>query len=125
MTRLLRSYGDVLAALALAIAFACWPATDLASVQPFYRPGAGFAAGPQWWVSLIYLGVARFWLLALVFAVLLAAGYSRRWGRRWRRHRRALAYLLATLVLGPGLIVNTVLKDHWGRPRPVHLVQFG
>ena len=33
-------------------------------------------------------------------------------------------YLLATLVLVPGVLVNLVLKDNWGRPRPVHLVEF-
>lgn len=36
-------------------------------------------------------------------------------------HRRLLRpglYLLIALALGPGLVVNTILKDHWGRPRP-------
>ena len=27
-------------------------------------------------------------------------------------------------LVGPGLLVNTVLKDHVGRPRPVQLEQF-
>src|SRR5690606_23635728 len=29
------------------------------------------------------------------------------------------------LALGPGLIVNALLKDHWGRPRPVQVADFG
>ena len=33
-------------------------------------------------------------------------------------------YLLSCLILVPGLLVNAVLKDHWGRPRPVHLAEF-
>ena len=38
---------------------------------------------------------------------------------------RAAIFLIATLVLAPGLLVNVVLKDHWGRPRPIDVIQFG
>jgi lipid A 4'-phosphatase len=41
---------------------------------------------------------------------------------RWRRH--ALLVIL-TLALGPGLLVNVVFKDHWGRPRPRQTTEFG
>jgi len=38
---------------------------------------------------------------------------------------RAVVFLIATMALGPLLLVNVVLKDNWGRPRPGHLKQFG
>jgi lipid A 4'-phosphatase len=38
---------------------------------------------------------------------------------------RAALFLVVSLVLGPGLLVNTVLKDHWGRPRPGMVTDFG
>ena len=38
---------------------------------------------------------------------------------------RAIVFLMATLALGPGLLVNVGLKDHWGRPRPIDVTQFG
>lgn len=38
---------------------------------------------------------------------------------------RAILFLMATLALGPGLLVNVALKDHWGRPRPIDVTQFG
>src|SRR5262245_8300465 len=38
---------------------------------------------------------------------------------------RAIIFLALTLTIGPGLLVNVVLKPHWGRPRPVAIVQFG
>ncbi len=31
---------------------------------------------------------------------------------------RIAAFVVASLALGPGLMVNTLLKDNWGRPRP-------
>jgi len=39
--------------------------------------------------------------------------------------RRELVYLMLTLALGPGLLVNSVLKEHSGRARPVQTVDFG
>ena len=38
---------------------------------------------------------------------------------------RDLAFLLLLLALGPGLLVNLVMKEHCGRARPVDLEQFG
>jgi membrane-associated PAP2 superfamily phosphatase len=38
---------------------------------------------------------------------------------------RAVFFLVSTLLLGPGLIVNLGLKDHWHRPRPVQVTEFG
>jgi lipid A 4'-phosphatase len=38
---------------------------------------------------------------------------------------RAILFLIATLALAPGLMVNVLLKDHWGRPRPIDVTQFG
>lgn len=34
-------------------------------------------------------------------------------------------FLVILLALGPGLIVNTLFKDYWGRPRPREVTQFG
>lgn len=39
--------------------------------------------------------------------------------------RRLCIYLALVLALGAGLIVHGVLKDHWGRPRPRQIEQFG
>jgi membrane-associated PAP2 superfamily phosphatase len=44
---------------------------------------------------------------------------------RSRRFRRKALYILLVIAIGPGLIVNLVFKDHWGRPRPMHINQFG
>lgn len=37
---------------------------------------------------------------------------------------RAVVFLIATLALAPGLVVNGVFKEHWGRPRPIDVTQF-
>jgi lipid A 4'-phosphatase len=45
--------------------------------------------------------------------------------RRTVMSGRAALFLILTLVLGPGLLVNVVLKDHWSRPRPGMVTEFG
>lgn len=34
-------------------------------------------------------------------------------------------FLLSTLILGPGVLVNLILKNNWGRPRPRSVEEFG
>src|SRR5262245_300383 len=38
---------------------------------------------------------------------------------------RTAVFLTFSLLLGPGLLVNGILKEHWGRPRPIAVTQFG
>jgi lipid A 4'-phosphatase len=44
--------------------------------------------------------------------------------RSWRRIKIGF-FLALSLAIGPGLIVNSVLKPKWGRPRPNQLAMFG
>jgi len=39
--------------------------------------------------------------------------------------KKVLLYIFLVLSIAPGLIVNSVLKEHMGRARPVDIVQFG
>ncbi|BCD60165.1 lipid A 4'-phosphatase [Nitratiruptor sp. YY08-10] len=39
--------------------------------------------------------------------------------------KKILVYLLLVLLIGPGLIVNVVFKNHFGRARPSQIEQFG
>jgi lipid A 4'-phosphatase len=38
---------------------------------------------------------------------------------------RVAVFLAGTLLLGSGFLANLVLKEHWHRPRPVHVTEFG
>lgn len=42
-----------------------------------------------------------------------------------RRFRRRALYILLVIAIGPGVVVNLVFKEHWGRPRPMHVSNFG
>src|SRR5262249_5160604 len=36
-----------------------------------------------------------------------------------------IVLMLVTLALAPGVVANLVLKEHWGRPRPIDVAEFG
>lgn len=42
-----------------------------------------------------------------------------------KRWRKGALSLILTLVLGAGILVNGLLKEYWGRPRPKQVEQFG
>lgn len=110
-------------AAAAAVVFAVTP-VDLAAARLFYRPGLPnpwpLAKRLPW--SVLY-GAAPWITAALVLAGLAALAVGALRGRdRLRRHG---VWLLLTVVAGPGLTVNLLFKDHWGRPRPRDVVVFG
>jgi len=39
--------------------------------------------------------------------------------------QKASLFLASSLALGPGFLVNWLLKEHWGRARPSQIVEFG
>jgi lipid A 4'-phosphatase len=63
-------------------------------------------------------------VVAIVVVAILARDVAARRGFRDGRVRFT-ATALAALLIGPGLIVNLFLKEHWGRPRPVSTDLFG
>ncbi|MCF7912602.1 MAG: phosphatase PAP2 family protein [Candidatus Cloacimonetes bacterium] len=61
-------------------------------------------------------------LLLAVFAVGgIILGYNM---PHYAPYRKIYLYLVVLMILGPGLIVNVVLKDNFGRPRPRSITEF-
>jgi lipid A 4'-phosphatase len=113
------------AAFAIAAAlFSLFPGIDLWASGLFYHPGPGFFLGDWWPIRAIYTAVPHV-TEAMVVGVpaLFFLGLLRR-RPIWRIDGRAAVFLLLALALGPGLLVNTVLKDHWGRARPSQVTTF-
>jgi lipid A 4'-phosphatase len=110
------------------LAFRLWPQVDLTVAGWFYRPELAerFVGQTMPVVVTVYQVVpviGRVLTFVCLLWVLVPARFmAQGWALRWRRRTAAL---LAVLVLGLGLSVNWALKEHVGRPRPVHITNFG
>jgi lipid A 4'-phosphatase len=91
----------------------------------FYRAGQSpnwYAKGRSLWEGVYHVAVWPANLTAGAALLVLIASFFR---AGLRRHRRSCALLILTLLLGPGLLVNVVLKSESGRPRPRDIVEYG
>jgi lipid A 4'-phosphatase len=101
------------------------PEIDLATSRLFYDAKAGFVLS-DWppvvvlyqavplvgWGVFVLVGVGAAWLFLLDRPL-------------WRLDRKALVFLVVSMAIGPGLLANSLLKNHWGRARPVQVEAFG
>ncbi|MFZ4765162.1 MAG: phosphatase PAP2 family protein [Roseimicrobium sp.] len=100
-----------------------WSGADLALQRAAFVPGEGWAYGEGWfWKMLYHVGT-----FPALFAVLvgLAALWSPLAKFLPQREWSGAVYMLLVVALGAGLVANATLKDHWGRPRPRDLAEFG
>jgi lipid A 4'-phosphatase len=111
--------------LLFANAMLAFPQIDQAVSGLFYTDGIGFQAQGTVWEQVLYRSVPVLMLLGNL--ALVGVWAINRWGRQrlLRLTGRKLALLLCLLALLPGLLVNQVLKEHWGRARPVQVSAFG
>ena len=107
------------------VLFGVWPRLDVAVSGLFHDPGRGF-----WLADLGVVEVPRMllWDAAGLFCVLAAIGLTAALVLRRPAlglPARLWAFVLALFVAGPGIVVNGLLKEFWGRARPDAIVLFG
>ena len=122
-----RSHLDLLILLVIGVLLVAFPRVDLAVSGLFYDGDHGFFLRDQWLVRVIYElvpWVTRAVVVGLLLFLLAAWTFSRR-REFFRKQRRNALYLLLVMAIGPGILVNTVFKDHWGRARPSQVTEFG
>ena len=105
--------------------FLLFPGIDIAASRLFYDSAQGFFLAGSTPVSVVEAGVPWIVRAMIVLAVIAALWLAIARRPLWRLDVRTLVFLVAATALGPGLVANTVLKDHWGRARPNQVVEFG
>lgn len=107
------------------VVFGVYPRLDIDIAALFFDPARhSFIASGDW---VAYVRDAATSLIT----VLVAPAFFAILGKLalpWRRiliPGRAALFLSITLTLGPFILANVVLKDHWARMRPTDVVQFG
>ena len=84
--------------------------------EPWYQKNA-----PLWSWLYQYGPFPAIFLSAIALITLILSGIL----PKIQKFKKYCLLILLTLILGPGLIINGVLKDHWGRPRPRQVKEFG
>jgi membrane-associated PAP2 superfamily phosphatase len=118
----------VIAAVSGAV-LALYPGIEIGLARHFFDGGVTGHGSFPWGESVainrvreaglwIGTGIAALALGALIVKLILPT-------RKLWISGRAIVFLISTAALGPGLLVNVTLKEHWGRPRPSEIVQFG
>lgn len=108
----------------VAAIFLNFPQIDISVSRYFYVEGEGFPLKhhPQlMWIrkgfkllfGVVCIGVLL--MLARSFIAGKSAGVS----------KRIWLFCTAAIVLGPGVLVNLIFKNNWGRARPSHIAEFG
>ncbi|MGM0439546.1 MAG: phosphatase PAP2 family protein [Chlamydiota bacterium] len=71
-----------------------------------------------WTKAIFHYALIPAWIVFLGAITILFIPHLKPW-------RPAAWLLILSFVIGGGLIINFTLKDHWGRPRPREVKEFG
>jgi lipid A 4'-phosphatase len=109
--------------VALALLFRFVPQVDLAVAALFhdelgFSPGRKGLNGVFYWIGDTGAEILFVALTLAMFGGILRLGRLAAW-------RARLVFLWLALFIGPGLVVNLVLKAEIDRPRPSQIVEFG
>lgn len=101
------------------------PFLDLSIARFFYThsndPVEHFMSSPV--LNFLFeLGPLPANLTAAFAAAILIGSYLFKHLQKWRK---PCLVLVLTYAIGAGLIINGVLKEYWGRPRPKQVEEFG
>lgn len=99
---------------------------DVVWTRPFYDPSHPFFPWPDErfliWRFFYYAAPIVTALLALGALGGILAGTVRRHLRPWRMYG---LFMILIVAIGPGVIINGIFKNNWGRPRPRQVEAFG
>jgi lipid A 4'-phosphatase len=116
-----------LGALALLAGITCWlfefHDLDLTVTRLFWVPTADHWPWTERpWVRFVNDHLIRIVVFAGGLGGALLWALGQRLGKQWRF---VGVFMLLSLAIGPGVVVNGILKPIWGRPVPLDVIEFG
>ncbi len=96
---------------------------DLLLSGLFYITAEGWylAQSNPWYFSYHYGMIPAFALAMGGLAIFVLSFFY----KKFLHYRKIALFIVVFLLVGPGLLINTIFKDHWGRARPADIVNFG
>jgi membrane-associated PAP2 superfamily phosphatase len=123
------SRNGLIAALAVALVtgllFGLWPQLDIAIAEVFRNAAGQFGARDIGFLN--QLRSKSMWVVGALAAPAFIAVIGKLVlpRRKMLIPGSAALFLISTLALAPGLVVNGIFKEHSGRPRPVQVEELG
>lgn len=124
MTNTSQIYTTIIVFAILTVFFIFFPEADIQITNYFYTPDLGFLYKKNIIVHLLYKSIP---LITKVFAAacLLYMSYLYIKYKKFKLILNSSAFFLFfSAIIGPGFVVNTVLKDNFGRARPEQIIEF-
>jgi membrane-associated PAP2 superfamily phosphatase len=87
----------------------------------WFNPELGVFEVPGWVTFIYHYAPVPGMIIAIGSLLLLLSSLFAPYLRKWRR---IAGFFALSMIVGPGLLVNAIFKDHWGRPRPRQVVEF-
>ena len=117
-------WGLVLAIVLAGATFAVFPRIDIGVSALFYQPRTGFPLADS---ATLESFRDLVWNLSIMMFVLSLAGLGFALAKRplLSLGLRDWGFIALLYILGPILLVNGILKEHWGRARPAEVTEFG
>lgn len=75
------------------------------------------------WCKIVYYGVNIVTLALIVVPLVMLIYNNQQRTVRAKAVKRMVLISYLSLAIGPGLLVNTILKDNWGRARPYQVLR--
>lgn len=112
------------ASLLIGIAAITFPQIDIDISKLFYDSSQGFLYNQAMWVEVIFRGIPIITIIIVSFLILGISAKFFMCHNKSECLKSPLFFLLLTLSLGPGLCVNLILKENFGRARPREIIEF-
>lgn len=96
---------------------------DLWLTRKAFEPGRGWRLDDQWFVQLLY--DYGNWPAITVASIAGAVWVGSVLFKRFAANRPLAMLVALSMAIGPGLFVNAIFKEYYGRPRPVEVLEFG
>jgi len=108
----------------LSLIFIFFPQIDLFIASLFYD-GKSFPMNGTWIEKLFYYSVRPLMIILILstLAIFIYNYFKKK--NILNINSKVILYLTLVLSIAPVLIVNTTLKENWGRARPAQIVNFG
>lgn len=95
------------------------------AIVPYTLLSNKFYGETHLWVKIIYYGVNLSTALLIVIPLVILVRSRRNSLEKKKLVRRMVLISYLSLAIGPGLLVNTLFKENWGRARPYQVIRDG